>query len=479
MVGGFNYRVIFRPKMDASEAIKLCSTSKTPQYCRKAALQIIESAIGKTGCALEDLSPTNHEGVMSLSRALTHAAEERIPGQKDRARHLRLVRRSIALLRPGLQRAVVVPRAIASPKHPHTTVLQAKYAQLGPSHPVYKLLMSWVDIVWAASKCMAESSVKCRMSFYCSKLIPQAGLRLEDWDLQRARFALESLCSSDTRLTALCQPDPSSSLTWVRFFLEHIAQSSCQIPRRTILLMRHKQKAAQKAMTNVGDRFRISKHDLEILHNESVKDPFREMFFMTLLTTGMRIGAFCRIRTSDVADLGDKWVCRELGKTIEKGQQPITFKINERVRTLIEQWLTSSRPAVDSPYLFPPACGGPNPITPAHIREHFTKMCKACGVKARVHGLRHSFAHILSQLGNSNATISRLINHSCTLTTSIHYLRETTEEIYARANIPWMPKEDKPTIPDPVPSFLLLQKQPTATQMSATEVLGILKDFRK
>ena len=68
-------------------------------------------------------------------------------------------------------------------------------------------------------------------------------------------------------------------------------------------------------------------------------------------------------------------------------------------------------------------------------------MCRAQGLVGKQyhpHSLRHSYAHILLETGNSVDVVAKCLNHSSSAVTEQFYLVESAVEVNARANIPWM-----------------------------------------
>jgi site-specific recombinase XerD len=196
----------------------------------------------------------------------------------------------------------------------------------------------------------------------------------------------------------------------------------------------------------------------------------------------MRIGAYCAIKTADVAHLEKgKWVAKRQGRTLEKGNKMFTFLIHERVQELLTMWLNKLRGFDASPFLFVGKFEGK--ITTSYFRTKFHNMCRAAnlqGPQYHPHALRHCYAHILLHAGNSAETISKMINHESTATTQKYYLRETAAELAARANIPWMQKEDVVQKPL-VPSFLFekdAEKPKHKTDAEKTKMLtSLLQSF--
>jgi integrase len=182
--------------------------------------------------------------------------------------------------------------------------------------------------------------------------------------------------------------------------------------------------------------------------------------YMILITTGMRVGGLAQIKIEHVAIMMTNDVeIKQSGRTIEKGKKWFTFMMNEQVRTLMYDWIVNHRPADPSPYVFPGQCASRCHITTTTIRNVFQGWCKAAGLTGKEfhpHALRHSYAHILLESGNTVDVVSKLLNHSSTKVTEQFYLKENASEVAERANIPWLVKENKKKR-QIVPAFLVQQ----------------------
>jgi integrase/recombinase XerD len=197
------------------------------------------------------------------------------------------------------------------------------------------------------------------------------------------------------------------------------------------------------------------------------KTPKDELMYMILITTGMRVGGLAQIKTEHVAVVMSNDVeVKETGRTIEKGRKWFSFAMNEQVQKLLYEWIVNLRPADPSPYLFPGQCASRGHITTTTIRNTFRGWCKAAGLTGKEfhpHALRHSYAHILLESGNSVDVVSKLLNHSSTKVTEMFYLKENASEVAQRANIPWLAKENKKKR-QIVPSFLVQQTVTTSNE---------------
>ena len=99
------------------------------------------------------------------------------------------------------------------------------------------------------------------------------------------------------------------------------------------------------------------------------------------------------------------------------------------------------RPACDTSYLFPGRGSATNHMTTSTVRKIFQDLCAAgnlSGKHLHPHALRHSYAHILLESGNSVDIVSKLLGHTSSTTTEKFYLKENASDIAKRANIPWL-----------------------------------------
>ena len=113
--------------------------------------------------------------------------------------------------------------------------------------------------------------------------------------------------------------------------------------------------------------------------------------------------------------------------------------MTEKVQAKVYDWLAKSRPADTSPYLFPGRSSGH--ISTDAIRHIFKDACQRAGLNGKEfhpHALRHSFAHLLLETGNSVDVVSKCLNHASSSVTEKFYLKESAAQVIERANIPWM-----------------------------------------
>jgi integrase/recombinase XerD len=262
---------------------------------------------------------------------------------------------------------------------------------------------------------------------------------------------IESLVTEDTHMSEdmisnLCGKCNQRKV-WLEFYMHHVLDRLKFSIEKTMTRF--------SSSEEVGDKHRIPKHELEMLQSAATKNVRSELLFMLMISTGMRVGGLVRIKSEHVLTIRDNEITvKNMGKTIEKGSKWFSFIISDRCKELIQIWYKNHRPAVQSPYLFPSTKKGQQHITTCSVYAIFKGICKDAGLEGHhlhPHALRHSYAHILLEAGNSPEIIAKMLGHSSVNITENFYLRENAEEIVNRANIPWLQRE-KPA--SSIPNFL-------------------------
>lgn len=351
-------------------------------------------------------------------------------------------------------------------KDNNVRIIGKKYLLM--SEVARELMKEWILIFKNDTHNVSPVSLKNIMKFVLGNLLPNLNLTVETFKNENIEIYAKKFEKEDL-ITKICNGKGSNmckKLRWLQLFLTFILKSSIKLPFDLCKkLLRESKKNINVDDDDGSDHHRISTEDLEILYETSKKDELNELLFMTLLTTGMRLGGFVKIKTLHVAQLKNgKWQVGTEGKTIEKGNKLFTFKLHTRVQELLTIWLNKRRLICNSEYLFPGREGAH--LSPEGFRTRFTKMCKEAGLVGKQfhpHALRHCYSHILLELGNSSETISKLINHSSVATTQRYYLKENAAEVSERANIPWL-KQQITKRKNSVPSFLMSTTVPNETQ---------------
>lgn len=276
------------------------------------------------------------------------------------------------------------------------------------------------------------------------KVCSTLGLNVNDWPPNAAEIA-KTKCADLETIKEICgvgQQMPRK-MYWLQLFFTNILVSDFKLP---------KIHPRSENMTANHDEHRIAKADLEALYAVAKQHLLDELFFLLLLTTGMRIGGLVKIEILHIAKMHDgAWTALDEGKTVEKGNRWFRFKLQARVKLLLAEWLNTSRTSHPSPYVFPGRARFH--VSCQFFRSRFLRMCKLAGLAGKefhLHALRHCYAHILHELGNSAETVSKLVNHLSVETTQKYYLKEDAAEVANRAIIPWL----KCKRVNPVPNFL-------------------------
>lgn len=285
---------------------------------------------------------------------------------------------------------------------------------------------AWMQVLRRVTKYRSLAALRSMVRFYL-----RAGLQTRDLPLSAED--LRALCGNNRR-----------KFLWLQLFFTHIRHGPPLPAFRP-------QRVQEKDEDDGEDHHRIPRAELERLHTVAARDVLDELFFTLLLTTGLRIGGLVNIRTADVADVREgRWEVRERGRTLEKGASYVHFDLHHRVRELAAVWLNQHR--TGEQYLFPGRQGGH--LSTRSFRERFGRMCHLAGLKGphlHLHALRHSYAHIMLEVGNSVEVVSKLLGHADVDTTQKYYLREQAADVAKRANIPWIAPCSSPS---PVPAFL-------------------------
>jgi integrase len=386
----------------------------------------------------------------------------------------------LCALRSILKRTHVPPAFVratklyALPACESSFVLGKKNASLPLDTNKRMLLDSWVAIL--RRRFRSAVTIRYCLDYIVLTAVPKLGLDLNAWpkDPEDLR-AIALRCNDAVVFRDLVGKgyQMHQKWRWVDVFVREILRTDVVLDKDLVKkTLREWQLSCPQDFKDGTDLHRISKQDLEKLHKQAIKHELDELLFMTLLTTGMRIGGFVKMKCADVAEMKDgKWNVLAQGKTLEKGSKIFSFKMHERVQTLLGIWLNKRRPLCMSEYVFPGKMQG-RPMAQQTFRLRFRNMCKACnlsGPQYHPHALRHCYVHILLELGNSMDTVAKMINHSNSATTAKYYGSESAAQATERAIVPWLNRAK----PDPVPDFLAGTPNPSRLAI-AEQVLARL-----
>lgn len=332
------------------------------------------------------------------------------------------------------------------------------------------LLESWIEKLRCVSKNKSDSSLRNIIGFltlYCSKI----GIDINAWP--EDAVTVIDMANTEDFLTSVVGTNKGcgKKLHWIQLFLTHVINSKAIIRPEFRSSLEQKSQCMSDAAADDNDGkdyHRIDNDDLTKIYESCKENVFDQLMFMLMITTGLRIGGVVNIKRAAVATLeNNEWVIKDHARTLEKGRKWYNFSLSRRTKELIVLWLQKLRPADPSPYLFPGKAGAR--MTTNALRSRFTKICSDAGLvgpQYHPHAVRHSFAHILLESGNTPHVVGKLMNHSSSATTEKFYLKESAAEVLSRANVPWFKSEEKPDVKaQPLPTFL---NEARATQNDKT-----------
>jgi hypothetical protein len=183
----------------------------------------------------------------------------------------------------------------------------------------------------------------------------------------------------------------ATKLQWLQFFFDGILHVPVTLDPGTLRdLPKPTPKAHPKA-----PRPPVTPEQLEALWSKAQRDPLDELLFVLLLTTGLNHAAITHLQLARVADLRDKrWHVRAQGESCFRTHYAHAFYLHARAQTLLDLWLNTRRPFVDSPYVFP----GPDQdsVMGAELLHRFRNLSRDAGLCEQSPDLMNGcFARIL------------------------------------------------------------------------------------
>lgn len=135
----------------------------------------------------------------------------------------------------------------------------------------------------------------------------------------------------------------------------------------------------------------------------------------------MCLRGLSKIKVKIVAEFKNgKWICKDVGKTIEKGNKIRNFAISHLVKPHLIDWFTNHREVAQSPYLFPSNKTRNKPMQTnvfQKIFKNITTRARIVDENAHPHVVRHTVGFVMSELGNSIKTVSEFLDHLSEKTT--------------------------------------------------------------
>ena len=162
------------------------------------------------------------------------------------------------------------------------------------------------------------------------------------------------------------------------------------------------------------------------------------LIVMLLMTTGLRLGGLCRLRSSVRVEWGAE-VPPDALSTVEKGNKMRMPVLVVPVKILLARYFREERPPM-SAFLFPAPTMPEKAVHQTNmwktIKDIFRR-AKVTGRHAHPHTFRHTYVHMLRLLGVPTDVIAKLVGHSNLQTTEKTYSRFEHDEMAAlTASIP-------------------------------------------
>ena len=157
---------------------------------------------------------------------------------------------------------------------------------------------------------------------------------------------------------------------------------------------------------------RLTSEELDALLNEAYEQSgTRGLMVRTLVETGSRVGAFCRMRADDVS-FADLEV-----RVVDKGDKARDVPILRSLANELRLHLGERRTG----YLFPSPRGGA--YSKRRVQQIVKEVASEAGITKRVypHLLRHTTAQRLADRGMPENLLQRFLGHESPETTQVYY----------------------------------------------------------
>ena len=189
------------------------------------------------------------------------------------------------------------------------------------------------------------------------------------------------------------------------------------------------------------------------------------IFVLIMLTTGLRIGGFCRLKVAEgVCNFDSPGNVPKYLTTSEKNGRPRHVVLTAAVRVLLASWYNNHRSSTISSYLFP-GMGRESPhVSTRYMRNICQGILQRAGVPGHCHTFRHTFVHIMFLNGASFDNIAKVLGHSCPSITSSVYGQLAQEDILQSVcSVPFLSdQESKSTSKNTWHSIAILLSDPWA-----------------
>ena len=346
---------------------------------------------------------------------------------------------------------IIIPNEKSIKKNSAEFCLPKQYKQLSPENMDKKVLLKIIHKVKTQTRYKAQSTIKIVIAFII-KLLKQLEISIQNYtDIINIDFETLICAIKNTSPKMCLKTKVNYTKAFICFVLEDITYlEKFDAYKKGV-------NTIKKIQDDNSDKHRISKEELELMYESSLSNPRNHCIFLLMISTGIRACGVSNIKLSNVCTITNNIVVvNKSCRTIEKGNKWFTLPISEKCSIALKNYILNHRKGITS-YLFP-GRGEDIGISPVRINAIIKDIALKAGLKGshiHAHSLRHSFAHILLETGNSPDLVSKMLGHNSVLTTEKYYLKENAVEASKRCNIPWL--ERKENI-DPIPNFMKKDK---------------------
>jgi hypothetical protein len=344
--------------------------------------------------------------------------------------------------------------------------LGAKYGALPEDNPIRVTIVDWINRIKANTKNRSGMGIKNIIRFIINVCLPAFNLDINNMP-ENPELHIETKLNAILARQICGNKSYPKKVKWLNIFIMHIMNYNKPVPNEWFTKDVDNSNPTSNPKSNPlliddgSDKHKMPVEALEKMYKATDGSTLDRLIFLLLLTTGIRVGGLVRIKLEHVAHVsGSDVAIFDSGRSIEKGNKWFSFAIAPMVKSLMFEWLTTQRPAVQSDYLFP---GGAQHMSTSNIRYRFNKIAAKAGVTGSYvhpHAMRHTFGHMMLKTGNTVDTVAKLLGHASSKTTEAFYLKESASEVASRANIPWLDNSNAPPKPI-VPNFLRVSDNAT------------------
>ncbi|MGL5961730.1 MAG: tyrosine-type recombinase/integrase [Cetobacterium sp.] len=230
----------------------------------------------------------------------------------------------------------------------------------------------------------------------------------------------------------------------LRIFKSEPLKNILQIDPTTIKISAILNKIENKRELN-DERQPYTDEEIDAIFEACQNDPKWTLIITILREIGLRVGAICNLKVSDVID---KFLLpKHEGQAVEKGNKIRKFIIGPNMKRKIVSYISAYRPLIDSAqnegvdlnemYLF----GLEKQSRPSvnYIEQHLKIIARDAGLTTRVypHLFRHTLVKVLEDSGNTMNEISKFMGHSNVDTTQKWYSIRTITDIVENMKNPF------------------------------------------